>query len=281
MKKVNKILKTLKYENLSMDFYFKLNKALDGIDTKRKNNVFFMDFQLIFRTGLVFAILFLGSVITFKVVKDNRSSTSPVLIQTQQKTEVASVNIADDDLIKKETKADTINPEQKTVIVKNIKIPSTFTRQPVEIEYTKPAVPYSLVSDGQSNYKKTINRVYMQPIPAKSYYELDQIQNEFKVKNFIIDNKETYENIRLKYDINITPKVDFNSEMIILIALDDESSNNCSIEIVNALMEINRIVVYYRINRINEYDELNATSGKYDLKIISKTQLPVVFRRIQ
>ncbi len=288
IKKIKNVLKTLKQENVPPDFYFKLNKALDKTEEKGKNNILFSNFQVAFRLGVIFTVFIFGFVVTMKIVKDNRKFISPDFMEIEQKSGISEIKKTDDIIIKKEADLVTVRPKQKDFVEKKvIEMPVSVVKDPVKIEYKKPRVPYNLVSAGAEgiDYSKAVNRVYMQPIPAKSYYELDQkqIQDEFdlRVQNFVIDNHDTWEKFRLKYDIDKFGKTDFATEMMLLITVDDGTSGNYSVEIVNALKEINKIIVYYRINRISKADTTIVQPQKYDVKIISKTQLPVIFKRIQ
>lgn len=286
IKKTVSILKTLEQESVPPDFYFKMNKILDEIEEKRKSNVLFPNLQMVFRTGLVFAMIVFGFVVTLKVVRDNRNFVSPSIVETEQKTELPEIKKTDYTATKKDKNLiDTKAKLDIAIAKKSLEIPVLVAPASAEIEYKKSSVPFKLISTDGSSYQgpKTVKRTYMQPMPVKSYYKLDQeqIQDDFglKVFSFAVDNEETWKNLRTKYNINELAEVDFQSEMLILIIVEDNSGY--SVEIVNALKEINKIVILYKLNKLNDEDFINTDLKDYDIKMISKTQLPIIFRRIE
>lgn len=271
IKKITGILKILKQESLPVDFYFKLNKSIDEIEAKRKNNVFIPNLNMILRTGLVFVIVVFGFVVTLKFVKDNQKFVPPV----------SEIKKMDNIAIKREKKLIDDKAELNNDVAiaqKSFEMPVPSAPPSLEMEYKKPGVSFNLVStnDTGSRGREIVKHTFMQTIPGRSYYKLyqEQIQDNFglKVFGFVIDNEETLKNIRSKYNINEFTKVDFQLEMLILIATEDNSGY--SVEIVNGLKEINKIVILYRLNRSGD-------GKKYDIKVISKTQLPVIFKRIE
>ena len=277
LQEIKRILKKVKQENLPPDFYFKLNRSLDMIEEKQKNKGFFQNLQLVFRTGLIFAIVILGFIVTFRVVK-NKIFISPAL-EEKPKIEIAELK-----------KIENISEEKEEIQSKLEVVDKKTALMPVQepqmaIRYQKPSAPYSLISTGQQGYqsREITKRIYMQPIPVKSYYELNQgqIQNRFdlKVFKFIVDDKETWEKIKVKYNINEFPIVNFQTEMVVLLVAED--STNYGVEIINALKEINKLVIFYRLNSGENLSDSQTTSKNYDIKIISKTQLPVIFQRIE
>jgi|YelNatPaOPRAMG01_1025707.scaffolds.fasta_scaffold13765_4 hypothetical protein len=287
-KKVLNTLKVLKQENLPFDFYFKLNKVLDKIEEKGKNNMFVFNKQFIFRAGLVFATVIFGSFLTLKIVLDNKKVISPDLSVEKQISQLQDIKKEHPISVERENKLIATQKQQDITIEQ--KTFASSVPSMAEIEYNQPRVPFNLISTGNSSgyeNNKMVNRIYMQPIPGKSYYELNQkqIKNDFdaRIFGFVIDNDETKEKLCAKYNISEIPQIDFNSEMLILITGEAISSNNYSVEIINAIKEINKIVVLYKINNFNNGDLVNMqiNTRYYDFKIISKTQLPIVFKRIE
>lgn len=287
IKKIVSILKTLEPKSVPSDFYFKMNKILDEIEEKRKGNIFF-NLQIAFRIGLVFAIIIFGFVVTLKVVRDNRNFVSTSIEEIVQKNEFLEAKKINYTEIKKDKNLiDTNTKLDIAVTKKSLEIPILVTPASTEIEYKKAISPFKLVSTDSLSFQdqKTVKRTYMHPMQGKFYYTLvqEQIQDDFGLKVFgiSVDDEKTWKNIRTKYNINELVKVDFQSEMLILIIVEDKSVY--SVEIVNALQEINKMVILYKLNRLKGEDLMSTNTDlkDYDIKIISKTQLPVVFKRIE
>ncbi|MCX8094455.1 MAG: zf-HC2 domain-containing protein [Candidatus Goldbacteria bacterium] len=286
MKRSLNVLKYLKHENVPPDFYFKLNKALDEVEAKRNTQKYTPIFQTSFRVGLIFAILIIGIFITLRIVKDNSKTLTSEFIKMNEKKELSEAKDIVDTVKSKKDFVVAVSNKKDIADKKDIEMRVPVMRTPVNIEYKKGIIPYNLVSAGGEDYQKALNRVYIHPMPLKSYYELNQIHipDEFNLKayNFVVDNRETWKKFCLKYDIkNEFGEPDFNNEMIVLTTVDENLSHNFSIEIINAFKEIDRIVVIYRINKLNEYEVMNGKIKRIDAKIIAKTQLPVIFKRIQ
>ncbi len=290
LQKIKMVLKNVRQEKLPSDFYFRLNEALDVIDEKQKSNGFFQNFQLAFRTGLIFAVVILGFVVTLKVVKNNQHFISPNLQEKEQKiilSESEKTEYAMKKTIKKEkVQIDTKVKLDDAVMKETLVIPAPAA---AEIEYKKPGVPFKLVSTGEPYYQtqKKSSRVYIQPVPVKSYYELnqEQVRDKFdlKVFNFIVDDKYTWEKLKNEYNINEFPEVNFQTDTLVLITCKEEITDNYSIEIINAIKEIDKIVVLYRLSKYSgeHFKDIKGRLKNYDIKIISKTQLPVIFKRIE
>ncbi|MBP7792465.1 MAG: zf-HC2 domain-containing protein [Candidatus Goldbacteria bacterium] len=281
VKKTVNSLKILKNQNVPSDFYFKLNKAIDEIEAERKNKVFFPNVQVAFRTGLIFAVVILGVVVTMSVVKNNQKFVS-YGTEKEKTTEFAEVHQVDNVSMNKDKIQIDDEPLNSAVVKKTLTIPSS---EYAKIKYETASMPFNLISSGGSYHKDmtTNNRIYMQPIPAKNYYDLNQkqIQDEFdyRVYGFVVDNKGMWEKIRGEYNIEEFPEIDFQSEMMILVIARD----NFSLKIVKAFKEVNEIIVLYRIDKLNDEKFVNVSgnSKNYDFKVINKTQLPVVFKRAE
>jgi hypothetical protein len=282
VKKTVNFLKILKNEDVPLDFYFKLNKAIDEIEAKKKNKGFFPNVQIAFRTGLIFAVVILGVVVTMRVVKNNQNFVS-YGVNEKEKTELSEVPATDNLSINKDKiRIDLDENPNPTVVKESLAV---LSPEYAGIRHETAGAPFNLISSGGSYHKDTTtnNRIYMQPIPVKNYYDLnqEQIQDEFdyRVYGFVVDNEEMWKKIRAEYDIKEFPEIDFQSEMLILVITWD----NFSLKIVNAFKEVNKIIVLYRMDKLNDEKFTNTAENlkNYDIKVINRTQLPIVFKRVE